>query len=368
MRNLFAAFVDEEIKRDEVYRRTLRTGISSGGLHRQNAPFSIVLPTSSDGTSDTTSITTPRQLNGLVPMTPGMSIGIATPGLPNILQSSLAANHLTPTTEEHTGLEDKNLHQPDTGDRLSDYFSANPNLQPSEASSESNKLPATPTEIPAGATPTSPVDDKEEKKKISRFGKNFKMTFPKTMKIGRSSIETKPATTTEEKQDEMSDKSSEPGEKVFEDNVFGVVEKLRQEYEEHARSEPDQPPGVGITPSLPSETPILRPPPTTMVIIQEDNPESGGVADLYRGAINVLGKDVEVVEKVAPMWLGDLLLRVCIATTLRPLSKLTFRRTRYPTKKLSRFRSSCSPFRICYPASRVRTGEPLPQIRTPYFG
>jgi len=97
--------------------------------------------------------------------------------------------------------------------------------------------------------------------------------------------------------------------KIFEDNLLGVIEKIRQDYEEHVRNDPDQPLSVGITPSLPVETPVLSLPPSTMVIIQEDNPESGGVADLYRGAINTLGKDVELVEKVAPIWLGELLLK-----------------------------------------------------------
>lgn len=314
MRNLFTALVDEEIKRDEFYRRTFRAPTASGGFHRQNAPLSIILPgqvgSLSAGTIETGSITTPRQANGLVPMTPGMSIGVATPGLPTALHSSHTASHLTPTAEEEVGGgESKNHLQAGSGDRASDYFSSNPNSHQSEASSESNKAPPTPSEVLPGTTPASPADDKEEKKK-GLFGKNFKMTFPKNMKLGRSPTDAKPAVAAEEKQEDMSDKSSETGEKVFEDNLSGVIEKLRQEYEEHARNNSDQSLSVGITPSLPNETPVLKPPPSTMVIIQEDNPESGGVADLYRGAINTLGKDVEVVEKVAPAWLGELLLKV----------------------------------------------------------
>ena len=316
LRNLFTTLVDEEIKRDEVYRRTFRTPNASGGLSRQNAPLSIVLPGTagslSGGTVETGSIITFRQPNGLVPMTPGMSIGVATPGLPATLLLSHTTTHLTPTAEEEAGGDGKNLLQAGSGDRTSDYFSSNPNSHQSEASSESNKAPATPSEVPPGTTPASPTDDKEEKKK-GLFGKNFKMTFPKNIKLGRSSTEAKPAAATEEKQEDMSDKSSEAGEKIFEDNLSGVIERIRQEYDEHARNDPDQPLSVGITPSLPNETPVLKPPPSTMVIIQEDNPESGGVADLYRGAINTLGKDVDIVEKVAPAWLGELLLKVSSA-------------------------------------------------------
>ena len=246
-------------------------------------------------------------------MTPGLSIGIATPGVAANNPPSHSAGHLAPTAEEEAGMEKGQNRaglQISSGDRSSDYFSSIPNSHQSEASSENNKAPATPGEGPPGITPTSPTDDKEEKKKGSLFGKNFKMTFPKNMKLGRTSTETKPAAASEEKPEDVSDKSSEPGEKVFEDSLFGVIEKIRHEYEEQARTRPDQPLSMGITPSLPNETPILWPPSDTLIIIQEDDPDSGGVADLYRANIGALGRDADVVEKVAPMWLGDLLLKV----------------------------------------------------------
>ena len=63
-----------------------------------------------------------------------------------------------------------------------------------------------------------------------------------------------------------------------------------------------------ITPSLPNETPVLKPPPMTTVIIQEET--SGGSADLYRGTVGTVGEDALLIEQRAPMWLGDLLLRV----------------------------------------------------------
>ena len=253
-------------------------------------------------------------------MTPGLSIGVATPGIPATNLPSQAAGHLTPTAEEEPGMEKRpnnTSQQTSSGDRSSDYFSSVPNSHQSEASSENNKAPATPVEGPPGITSASPAEDREEKKKGSLFGKNFKMTFPKNMKLGRTSIETKPAAASEEKPEDVSDKSSEPGEKVFEDNLLGVVEKIRYEYEEQMRTRPDQPLSMGIIPSLPNETPFLRSPPDTLIIIQEDDPDSGGVADLYRENIGALGRDADVVEKIAPMWLGELLLKVCIPTMLK---------------------------------------------------
>jgi WD repeat-containing protein 48 len=46
----------------------------------------------------------------------------------------------------------------------------------------------------------------------------------------------------------------------------------------------------------------------TTVIIQEET--SGGSADLYRGTVATVGEDASLIEERAPMWLGDLLLRV----------------------------------------------------------
>lgn len=323
LRNLFNSLVDEEIRRDEAYRRNFQNNTISAGMQRRNAPPSIALPSSpsdlSNKSADTPSMVTPRPLYGVVPMTPGLSIGVATPSVPANNLPSHMTGHLTPTAEEEAGMEKRQSgggQQMNSGDRSSDYFSSIPNSHQSEASSEHNKAPGTPGEGQPGVTPTSPTDDKEEKKRGSLFGKNFKMTFPKNMKLGRTSTEVKAAAASEEKPEDVSDKSSEPGEKVFEDNLLGVIEKIRHEYEELARARPDQPLSMGITPSLPNETPVLRPPPNTLIIIQEDDPDSGGVADLYRENIGALGRDADVVEKVAPMWLGELLLRARVPSVL----------------------------------------------------
>lgn len=250
---------------------------------------------------------TPRPTNGFYrgPLTPGLTIGLATPGL----QFGSHANHLTAAVEEDTKLEKRASRQSQprsSTDKPSDYFSSN---QLSETSSDSNqKGPSTPGEG-SSLVPTSPTaePEKEEKKrKGSLFGKKIQMNFPK--KLGRNSVEAKPPAP-EEKLEESSEKSSEKEERVFDDNFYGVVQRIRSEYEENLLAHPGQL-GVGISPSQPSETPVLKLPPHTAIFIQEDRPDAGGVADLYRGSVGTLGKDVDVIEKVAPAWLGELLLRV----------------------------------------------------------
>ena len=311
LRNLFSALIDEEIARDETYRKTLRApSPPSTGLVRPGAPTSITLPESVGATPMVSpgNLTTPRASNGyaLVPPTPGLAIGAATPGF-----APLSAT-LPPTAEEDPEQTDGTASAmqptPTATEQQSDYFSSanNSTNNQSEASSESNKIPDTPgaTENATLSTPTSPT---EEKKK-GLFGKKFPMAFPK--KLARTSTEVKAPVTTEEKSDTASYKSSEKEERVIEDNLFGVIQKIRQEYEDHLESKPDQPLPAGITPSQPIETPVLTPPPHTTIIIQEDNPESGGLADQYRGEISDLGKEADALEKIAPTWLGELLLKV----------------------------------------------------------
>jgi WD repeat-containing protein 48 len=163
--------------------------------------------------------------------------------------------------------------------------------------------------------PALPTDDKDDpKKKSGLFGKKFPMNFPKTLgrKSGGDTPKQSTTSSNEEKAEDASDKSSERDDRTIEDNFFGVIQKIRQEYADQADANPDEPLSMGITPSLPIETPVLKPPLHTTVIIQEDNPGSGGLADQYRGEIGRLGRpeEADVLEHVAPMWLGELLLMV----------------------------------------------------------
>jgi WD repeat-containing protein 48 len=315
MRNLFTALVEEEIKRDEAYRKELLAKHHRpNGLQRSNPPLSIIMPGSDMAAGE--SQATPRPSNGsqLVPNTPGLSIGVATPGIPPSHATSFPS-HLPPTAEEDRGSEQGSTifdQSSNAGAKSDDYFSPNPTAQPSEASSESSQKGVnTPNEKSSETIPSSPVDERDEKKKGLLFGKKkFQMNFP-TMKLGRITSEPKAAAALqEEKSEDASDKSSEKEERAFEDNFLGVVQRIRRDYDEQMLSQPDQPLIIGLTPSLPDETPVLRPPSHTLVLVQEDDPEAGGVVDLYRGAIGTLGADASIIEKLAPAWLGDLLLRV----------------------------------------------------------
>lgn len=311
LRYLFAGLVDEEIKRDEAYRANLlANGSRSNGLHRENAPLSLQLPATQlngwkQNQDDNESTITPRPPNGYhYPLvTPGLTIGVATPGTVASSHGPTIQNILPSTAEEGEALEKRKSHA--SNPRSSgDYFSSNPPL-PQTSNGRSTETSST-SEPGLDAVPQSPSEPEKDTKTSSLFGKKFRMTFPK--KLGRSSAETKPAVVDDKS--EKSEKSSEKEDRIVEDNFSGILQKIRNDYDDQLAQNPANPVLPGITPSMPNETPVLKPPPLTTVIIQEDRPDSGGVADLYRGTVSCVGQDADVIGKAAPMWLGELLLRV----------------------------------------------------------
>ena len=313
LRNLFTTLLDEEIRRDEAYRKAIRKEATAPTTSlKPKAPGSLTLP---DSAMETPMIspgaaTTPKASDSqpLPPTTPGLAIGSITGNAVQLTPGTVPSLSPRPEGEDSLDKSTTQQSQPSGNGGSSDYFATPATTQESESSSE-NKAPVTPGEPGGPSVPTSPT---EEKKKSKLFGKTFQMGFPK--KLARQSVEVKAAAPTEEKSDSASNKSSDREEKVIEDNFLGVVQKIRQDYDEHNEAKPDDPLPIGIAPSLPIETPVLKPPPHTLIIIQEDNPESGGLADQYRGEIGKLGVEADVLEKIAPTWLGELLLRVSIMT------------------------------------------------------
>ncbi|KAG9232216.1 WD repeat protein-like protein [Amylocarpus encephaloides] len=302
LRNIFSNLIDEMIKSDEAYRKEINENLKQS-IQRPGAPNSIQILSSKMSTwSDSDSTTTPRANGQSYPMTPGMGIGVATPAV---------AHHLPGVPEDGAPL-DKRASQASRGsnDKHGDYFSSS-----QIASDTVGKPAATLSETHDGKLPQSPSDaDKEANGKDTNtlFGKKFRMGMGMSFgskKLGRS------ASTNAEKPvivDEKVEEGSEPSEngekeKEVDDSFFGIVQKIRYEYEKALLDNPEQPVESGLTPSLPNETPVLKPPPLTTVIIQEET--SGGSADLYRGTVATVGEDASLIEQRAPMWLGDLLLR-----------------------------------------------------------
>lgn len=303
------------IKRDEAHLKEVNETVAKNKALKAKAPMSIQMPASPMTSWETGSgVVTPRGNGANYPMTPGMGIGVATPGAVNVLPgvpedgSSLdaRASHVSGTSAEKPG----------------DYFT-NASIV---SVPDPNKPAATPSEPAAEEKPPKSPNDADKTtngKESGLFGKKFKMNMSFKKGLGRSaSTAAEKPVVVEDKVEEGSE-TSEPPEKEVDDSFLGILQKINMEYDKSLLENPEEQVESGITPSLPNETPVLKPPPMTTVIIQEET--SGGSADLYRGTVDTVGVDASIIEQRAPMWLGDLLLRVGLNVFYRKLTNILFR-------------------------------------------
>ncbi|WPH04522.1 Hypothetical protein R9X50_00741400 [Acrodontium crateriforme] len=329
LRYLFSNLITEEIRRDQRYRKALLQSREQLTMQRENAPAAIDIPQSQfngfhQGSSSPLTGATPRASASIpIPNTPGLTIGLATPG--SYGSPGKAWGHLSTSVEG--GPVQAPTSQPI--DASNDYFSPTSPTQPELASPGGNKPPVTPGE--AGTDePATPGDGSKDTPAKGLFGKKFRMgmSFSGMTKIGRpqNNEKDKPIAVEEKHEDESDSRSSKTSNsRVVDDNLYGTIQKIRFGYDDliqqQAASQQAYQNGLpvppvqalevtsGITPSLPAETPVLKPPLNTTILIQEDRPEAGGVADLFEGTVGALGEMCDLVEKTAPMWLGDVLLK-----------------------------------------------------------
>ncbi|TQW00147.1 WD repeat protein [Cordyceps javanica] len=307
LRYLFANLIDEEIKRDEAYRHKINEEVEKKIAAAASSTPATTPGTLSVGLTDSTA--TPRA-EGLQPaFTPG--IGIA--GTPAVaVESSSASQTGRPSADK------------------GDYFTAG--IAPVD-NPTTIRTPAPDTA--EGKTSTDNTDKPKEKEKpadgakspSTPFGKKFRMSFS-SKKLGRSAsqaLQEKPVVVDEKA---VESESSSNHEKEVDDSFYGVIQKIRNEYEKQLTESPDKPVETRVTPSLPADTPVLKLPPGTKVIIQEET--SGGSSNVYQGTVESVGRDADIIEQKAPMWLGDLLLQnqvpfkepIKISFVLHPLDGL----------------------------------------------
>ncbi|KAI9672026.1 MAG: hypothetical protein M1829_004570 [Trizodia sp. TS-e1964] len=319
LRYLFSNLIDEEIRRDETYRMVLNEfadpqislSKGTGPTPIQIPPLTPVLAAGQDSTDSKAGLTPRGPNSASQPLaTPGLSIGLATPAI-SFSGMTLHTDHSAPTNPDdvsETGKRVSTYSQARAStDKAYDYFSSPPTVIPSE---EPVKLDENQGNITTTSAP-EPEKESSGKEGNSLFGKKFRMSFG-SKRLGKSSsaeADKKASITDEKSEDSDGSKSAESKEKTIDDNFYGCIQKIRHYYDMQLSSKSNTPIKSNILPSPPSETPPLNPPPHTAVIIQEDRPDSGGVADLYRGTVATLGTDADLIEKKAPMWLGELLLR-----------------------------------------------------------
>ncbi|KAF5010199.1 hypothetical protein FDECE_3640 [Fusarium decemcellulare] len=316
LRYLFADLIDEEIRRDEAYRQKLNEGVESrqgaAGPPAEAAPLSIALPKPSVPDWEAADQVTPKPNLNQYPNTPG--IGLATPG-PSIMSgpSSLPGVPEDAASSPMSPIEKRASHVSRPSTEKEDYFTSP--LQLLETAVKAASMVSTPAQDNADSKKSMDGGDKEKEKADSTkspstpFGKKkFRMSFG-TKKLARSASQAtqeKPAIV-EEKAEESESSSVHEKEKEVDDSFFGAVQKIRQEYDQQLAESPDKPVETRMVPSLPNETPVLKLPPGTKVVIQEET--SGGSANVYQGIVGNVGKDADLIEQKGPKWLGEVLLQ-----------------------------------------------------------
>jgi WD repeat-containing protein 48 len=313
---LFSNLIDEEIKRDETFRTKLLKEKEEEA--HTGRPTNIQLPSMNingwnEASSGPTSATTIKANNGIhVPHTPGLAIGLATPmAHPGSAGRNSQHNpYLTPTTEEGSQLEKtqtqrSSTHEPDYFGQVTSATNGNSNGNGKPAAAAEG---STETKEETVSSPTEA--DTPAKKGKGMFGKKFNMSFNmKKFSTGTAMAEPAKPAAVDEKAEDSDSRSTKTDEKTIEDNFYGSLQRIRQGYEEQLAAGATKL-ETQIAPSLPSDTPVLKPPSNTTILIQEDRPEAGGVADLFEGTVSSLGQQADLIEKTAPTWLAEVLLRV----------------------------------------------------------
>ena len=302
--------INEELKRDKEYQKAFlenlkqvhseRTGIS------HIPPRSPKMPSQEYQNGDYVSRLSQRPLGSAiqVPTTPGITIGAAPETSGEAVQTEVIPGDQGNTAEKRRS-EQGRLRT--STDRQSGSYPEDANVRTSsDGRTGRNSIGKDTSSEVNTQSPTGP--DKAEKKEGSfSFGNKFRMKFPK--KLGRSSVDATPPVVNE-KPEGTEDSEVFHEEKPIEDSFLGTIQKIRYGFEDRVHSEPSLAGDPRILPSPPHETPELRLPPSTAIIIQEDRLEAGGVVDVYRGTVASVARDSDIIEKNAPMWLGDLLLLV----------------------------------------------------------
>ena len=305
LRNLFAGLIQEEVHRDREYQKDflekLRLGHGSQSSRVGPGPPRVLSREQRDG--DYLSHPGSRDTNGNshVPATPGMSIGV-------IPESRSDGNSEEGTAKSGSIAEQRTPLQSQpraSGDRQSGSYQDDANAR---SSSDSRRgRPSTAEDTNAEPNPQSPSGAEKEGKKEGSFSFGSKLRMKVSKKLGRSSMDTKPPVV-DEKVEEIKDAEVFHEEKPIEDNFLGTIQKIRYGFEDRVHAEPVIAGAPRIQPPPPNEAPELKLPPSTAIIIQEDRLDAGGVVDVYRGTVGSVARDADLVEKNAPMWLGDLLL------------------------------------------------------------
>ena len=316
------------MRRDEEFRNDLVNGKSLGSseIGARSTRLHIPLPTADvqnwQHMVAPSSASTPRAGFGDTrPLTtPGLAIGAATPGaaLSNTVERNANVADIDPDQLCPPGpaVQTPATQEAQTSETQGDYFSSKPKRETAGQSEPTPGRDESVLETHQQTEDSASSDDggrdetsKETSKESNTFGKRLRSTFSpkKSAKVPAPTDAAKVEAT--ESTGKSAEAEDSKGYKVEENTFLAVVHRLRENYVEHLSQTGSLPKSL-ITPPLSVETPVLKLPPSTSVVIQEQRKDSVGVADSFESSTGDLGKNVDYLEKKAPSWLGELLLLV----------------------------------------------------------
>lgn len=312
LRYLFDGFIEEELVRDQQFRYSM-TNRASDNDKTVGKQTRLFIPTSDRQTDFEvhTSGQTRYSTQNSSLVTPSLLIGRPTP-------SHTAPQH-TPDTEDNSH---NNSSKPDLGSIPSDadktkedYFSSKL-VQDGKSNSEAvmhTPTPTSPSSLTPKANSTAQVAETEKSntaKDSASFGKRLRNSFAPSKMFTKATTADVAKSQPVEEPESTESKHTASEEAINEDSIVYALTLVRQSY--------TNPPGEGnsglptsaLIPPPQVEAPHVVLPASTLVIIQEDRPSSGGFADLLEMRVDSTARYADLLEKVGPFWLGDVLLRV----------------------------------------------------------
>ena len=239
------------------------------------------------------------------------SIGIATPlHIPTSSDNNNQESAATPT-----------IKTPSANAKGTDYFSSvandlsdtptSPIASPNTGSSLMNRFKS------FGVKKPSKAQDKEEHEAESTSVAHNNPTTPTATSNNPVDSSTHSGTASTIPSSEVGQQETETGPRPVQ-NFADVLSQMQEGYndildeliekgtlDEHSYQSK---PLITLIPD--DDCPPIDIPPNTAIFISEEEANTSGSKDVYRGTVETVARDVETLENVAPGWLGELLLQV----------------------------------------------------------
>ncbi|KAK9454652.1 hypothetical protein V1511DRAFT_357712 [Dipodascopsis uninucleata] len=332
LRNLFSNLINTLVLRDDALRKAKRDMQStlSMSVAATPPPPPLRLP---PGTLSFSPSMYSMSTNGasVTPIqTPGLAIGLATP----------APTYNPAVAHVATSSGAEGFVSSDSAPVITDYFSSalalngSSNVTDGQSVSDIPQTPVMNSPLPVGVSgDMSSVSTPSFMGRLRSFGKGRLAKATPTEQISSpggnlnkldgsaSNSSGAVATTTSSSSVSSADglATVEEGELQYDDNLYGVSQRLLREYEVSGSYNNSL-----LTLAPPNEVPVIPMPAATTIIVSEQRADAGGLVDVYKGTVGSCGDAADIIklEQELPTWVSEFLLLNKIPT--KDLVKVSF--------------------------------------------